>query len=58
VGEVAQVPESLQAEGDGEDGAAEGEDAKAKFEGRRQHESWRERSGKLKVVKGGRDWIL
>jgi len=54
----AQVPEGLQAEGDGEDGAAEGEDAKAKFEGRRRRESRRERNGKQKLVKGGRDWIL
>jgi hypothetical protein len=50
-GGVAQVPEGLQAEGDGED-------AKAKFEGRRRRESRRERNGKQKVIKGGRDWIL
>ncbi|KAH9993772.1 williams-Beuren syndrome critical region protein 22 [Russula vinacea] len=31
---------------------------RAKFEMRRQRESRRERSGKQKAVKGGRDWIL
>lgn len=55
----AQVPRGLQ-EGDEVADAAEGEDAKgrAKFEKRRQRESRRERSGKQKAVKGGRDWIL
>ena len=52
-GAATRVPEGLQG-----DGAAESEDAKAKFEGRRQRESRRERNGKQKVVKGGRDWIL
>lgn len=56
-GAAARVPEGLQGDGDG-DGAAESEDAKAKFEGRRQRESRRERNGKQKAVKGGRDWIL
>ena len=56
-GAAARVPEGLQGDGDG-GGAAESEDAKAKFEGRRQRESRRERNGKQKVVKGGRDWIL
>ena len=36
----------------------EGEDARATFEKRRQRESRREKSGKQKVAKGGRDWIL
>ncbi|KAI0256960.1 williams-Beuren syndrome critical region protein 22 [Lactifluus subvellereus] len=49
----AQVPEGLEG-----DGGVESEDAKAKFEKRRQRESRRERSGKQKVVKGGKDWIL
>ena len=55
----AQVPRGLK-EGDEVADAAEGEDAKgrAKFEKRRQRESRRERSGKQKAVKGGRDWIL
>ena len=56
-GAATRVPEGLQSDGDG-DGAAESEDAKAKFEGRRQRESRRERNGKQKAVKGGRDWIL
>ena len=56
-GAAARVPEGLQGDADG-GGAAESEDAKAKFEGRRQRESRRERNGKQKVVKGGRDWIL
>ncbi|KAI0306335.1 S-adenosyl-L-methionine-dependent methyltransferase, partial [Multifurca ochricompacta] len=51
-GGVAQVPKGL--DGDGK----ESESAKAKFEKRRQRESRRERSGKQKAVKGGRDWIL
>jgi 18S rRNA (guanine1575-N7)-methyltransferase len=52
----AQVPKGLQ----GDEAATESEDAstKAKFERRRQRESRRERNGKQKVVKGGRDWIL
>lgn len=50
----AQMPQGLQ----GDEGAAEGEDAKATFERRRQRGSRRERNGKQKVVKGGRDWIL
>ena len=54
-GAATRVPEGLQGDGDG---AAESEDAKAKFEGRRQRESRRERNGKQKVVKGGKDWIL
>ena len=39
---------------------AEDEDAKvkAKFESRRQRESRRERNGKQKAMKGGKDWIL
>jgi 18S rRNA (guanine1575-N7)-methyltransferase len=61
-GGSAQVPKGLQ----GDDAAAasvaaaEGEDAnvKAKFESRRQRESRRERNGKQKVIKGGKDWIL
>jgi 18S rRNA (guanine1575-N7)-methyltransferase len=62
-GGSAQVPKGLQ----GDDAvaasasaAAEGEDAKvnAKFEGRRQRESRRERNGKQKATKGGKDWIL
>ena len=56
-GPAAKVPEGLQGDGDG-NGAAESEDANAKFERRRQRESRRERSGKQKVVKGGKDWIL
>jgi len=57
-GAATRVPEGLQGDGGGGDDAAESEDAKAKFEGRRQRESRRERNGKQKVVKGGRDWIL
>ena len=60
-GGSAQVPKGLQ----GDDAAAasaaaEGEDAtaNAKFESRRQRESRRERKGKQKVIKGGKDWIL
>ena len=53
----AQVPRGLQ-EGDEAVAAPESEDATAKFERRRQRESRRERSGKQKAVKGGRDWIL
>lgn len=56
-GAATRVPEGLQGDGDG-DGAAESEDAKAKFEGRRQRESRRERNGKQKAAKGGRDWVL
>ncbi|KAI0277237.1 williams-Beuren syndrome critical region protein 22 [Russula aff. rugulosa BPL654] len=58
-GGSAQVPKGL--EGDNAAAAtAEGDDAKvnAKFEGRRQRESRRERNGKQKVTKGGKDWIL
>jgi hypothetical protein len=50
----AQVPQGLQ----GDEGAVESESAKATFEGRRQRESRRERNGKQKVAKAGRDWIL
>lgn len=57
VGEGAQVPGGLQ-EGDEAVASPESEDARAKFERRRQRESRRERSGKQKAVKGGRDWIL
>jgi len=60
-GGSAQVPKGLE----GDDAAAavaegEGEDAMvgAKFEKRRQRESRRERNGKQKVIKGGKDWIL
>lgn len=49
----AQVPKGLEG-----DGGVESEDAKATFEKRRQRESRRERNGKQKVVKGGKDWIL
>lgn len=57
-GGSAQVPKGLQ--GDDDAAAAEGEDAKvnAKFESRRQRESRRERNGKQKAIKGGKDWIL
>ena len=57
-GGSAQVPKGL--EGDDAAAAAEGDDAKvnAKFEKRRQRESRRERIGKQKVIKGGKDWIL
>ncbi len=56
-GGSAQVPKGLEAD---HDAAAEGEDTsvKAKFEKRRQRESRRERSGKQKAIKGGKDWIL
>jgi 18S rRNA (guanine1575-N7)-methyltransferase len=40
------------------DGSVESEDVRAKFEKRRQRESRRERNGKQKVIKEGRDWIL
>jgi 18S rRNA (guanine1575-N7)-methyltransferase len=52
----AQVPKGLH----GDEAATESEGAKAgaKFERRRQRESRRERNGKQKVAKGGRDWIL
>ena len=36
----------------------ESEDPKAMFEKRRQRETRREKSGKQKVAKGGRDWII
>ncbi|KAF8265928.1 williams-Beuren syndrome critical region protein 22 [Lactarius quietus] len=49
-----QVPKGFE----GGEGAAEGDDAKATFEKRRQRESRREKSGKQKVAKGGKDWIL
>jgi hypothetical protein len=57
-GGSTQVPKGL--EGDDAATAAEGEDAKvnAKFERRRQRESRRERNGKQKATKGGKDWIL
>jgi Methyltransferase involved in Williams-Beuren syndrome len=48
-----QVPRGLEG-----DGSVENEDAKAKFEKRRQRESRRERNGRQNVIKGGRDWIL
>ncbi|KAI9454984.1 williams-Beuren syndrome critical region protein 22 [Lactarius psammicola] len=48
-----QLPRGL----DGDVGA-EGEDARATFEKRRQRESRREKNGKQKVAKGGKDWIL
>ena len=53
------MPRGLQ-EGEEAVDAAEGEDGmgRAKFEGRRQRESRREKNGKQKVVKGGKDWIL
>jgi 18S rRNA (guanine1575-N7)-methyltransferase len=56
-GGSAQVPKGLQGD---DPAAAEGEDAKvnAKFESRRQRESRRERNGKQKAIKGGKDWIL
>ena len=47
------LPKGLEGEG-----GAEGEDARATFEKRRERESRREKSGKQKVAKGGRDWIL
>lgn len=58
-GGSAQVPRGLEGD-DVATAAAEDEDAKvnAKFEGRRQRESRRERNGKQKVIKGGKDWIL
>jgi len=46
-----QLPKGLEGE-DGEDGA------RVTFEKRRQRESIREKSGKQKMSKGGRDWIL
>ena len=49
-----QLPRGLEGEGTG----AEGEDARAMFEKRRQRELRRQKSGKQKVAKGGRDWIL
>ena len=51
-----QVPKGLQ--GDEAATESEGVEGKATFEKRRQRESRRERNGKQKVVKGGRDWIL
>ncbi|KAH9035511.1 williams-Beuren syndrome critical region protein 22 [Lactarius pseudohatsudake] len=56
-GRAASAAPQLPAALDG-DGGAEGEDAKATFEKRRQRESRREKSGKQKVAKGGKDWIL
>ncbi|KAH9998102.1 williams-Beuren syndrome critical region protein 22 [Russula compacta] len=50
----ARVPQGLE----GDESVAEGGDAKAKFEKRRQRESRRERNGKQKSVKGGKEWIL
>jgi hypothetical protein len=49
----AQVPKGLEG-----DAGVESEDTKAKFEKRRQRESRRERNGKQKVIKGGKNWIL
>ena len=58
-GGSAQVPKGLQGD-DAAAATAEDEDTKvnAKFESRRQRESRRERNGKQKVIKGGKDWIL
>lgn len=58
-GGSAQVPKGLEGD-DAAAAAADGDDAKvnAKFEKRRQRESRRERNGKQKVIKGGKDWIL
>lgn len=58
-GGSAQVPKGLEGD-DAAAAAADGEDAKvkAKFEKRRQRESRRERNGKQKAIKGGKDWIL
>jgi hypothetical protein len=54
------VPKGLESDEAAASAAAEGEDAKvnAKFERRRQRESRRERNGKQKAIKGGKDWIL
>ncbi len=61
-GGSAQVPKGLEGNDAAVAAAAmeEGEDAKekAKFERRRQRESRRERNGKQKTIKGGKDWIL
>ena len=61
-GGSAQVPKGLEGDdaANAAAAAAEGEDGlvKAKFESRRQRESRRERNGKQKVIKGGKDWIL
>ena len=48
-----QLPKGLEGEG-----GVEGEDARATFEKRRERELRREKSGKQKVAKGGKDWIL
>ena len=52
-GAAQQMPRGL----DG-DGGVEGENARATIEKRRPRESRREKSGKQKVAKGGKDWIL
>ena len=59
-GGSGQVPKGLQGDAAAASAAAESEDGKvnAKFESRRQRESRRERSGKQKAIKGGKDWIL
>lgn len=59
-GGSSQVPQGLEADDAVGAAAAEGEDAnvKAKFEGRRQRESRRERNAKQNAIKGGKDWIL
>ncbi|KAF8503313.1 williams-Beuren syndrome critical region protein 22 [Russula emetica] len=59
-GGSAQVPKGLEGDVDAAAAAEGEEDAKvgAKFERRRQRESRRERNGKQKVIKGGKDWIL
>ncbi|KAI9508300.1 williams-Beuren syndrome critical region protein 22 [Russula earlei] len=50
----AQMPQGLE----GDDGAVEGEETRAKFERRRQRELRRERKGKQKGIQGGKEWIL
>jgi 18S rRNA (guanine1575-N7)-methyltransferase len=59
-GGSAQVPEGLGGDGAAAAAMEEGEDGKvkAKFEKRKQRESRRERNGKQKTIKGGKDWIL
>jgi hypothetical protein len=59
-GGSAQVPKGLEGDVDAAAAAEGEEDAKvgAKFERRRQRESRRERNGKQKEIKGGKDWIL
>ena len=62
-GGSAQVPKGLEGDEAALAAAAdtakdEGTKVKAKFESRRQRESRRERNGKQKAMKGGKDWIL